>query len=418
MKIAILTDYRNRNDAYSLTHVVDSQVRMLRRYGHDVMVFVSVGSSDIEGWQTVKCIPVYEPVNYATMHDLSIEHRALARQTAQMLTKRLRGVDVAFTHDWIFTPWKLPLATALWLCSKETRDTQFLHWIHSQPVHSYDWWNMGLYGDNHRIVWLNHSDQDLVADSFRTKLSRVEVIPNIRDLRILFNFTKSANEFIDEYPGLMNATFTQVYPATTDRFSDKGVRHLIHIFGQLKQRGFSVCLVIANGWTGRYPKEDVTRYQRMAVRAGLDPDTECVFTSEFAPFERFVPHTTFMNLLTCSSLFVFPSQAEADPLILAETILLSGALTVLNRSVPVMTEITGRATPSFDFGSVDKPCDPSKDYGSMADQIVAAWNSGIQSRTQCRQNLNMDTIYRNYYMPVLSRHSSTLTSNENHATPI
>jgi glycosyltransferase involved in cell wall biosynthesis len=360
-----------------------------------------------------KLIPEYSPTDYASINDISPEHQEFAIRLSKILAESLMDFDVAFTHDWIFTSWKLPLAEALRLAADSTRHVHFLHWVHSRPYMYYDWWDIKRYGKNHKVVSLNHTDHILVADTFKGDAADVRVIPNIKDLRILKRFTQPAWDFIDEYPGLMNATFVQVYPAATDRLTDKGVNHLIHVFAELKTRGFSVSLVIANGWTGVLPKEDIVRYKRRAERLGLKPDEEFIFTSDFPGFESGVPHATLMDLMSCSSLFIFPSRGEADPLILPEAILMSAALPVLNRSLPVMMEIGAGSGLFFDFGSADRPYDPSSDYGWMADRIIGAFRDGIQSRTWYRRNLNMDRIYRKYYAPLFAE----LMENRKNATP-
>lgn len=404
MQIAVLTDFGSWKDTYSLTHVVESQARMLVRYGHDVGLFVREDFTNNipDGLMVAKAVPVYSPLNYATIGDLTEEHLAYANDLARILARELVTFDVAFTHDWIFTSWKLPLAEALRLMVDTTRHARFFHWIHSRPCHYFDWWDIGRYGPNHKIISLNNCDRVLVTDAFKGDSSNVRTIPNIKDLRMIGRFDDQAWAFLDEYPALLQAQFTQVYPAATDRLTDKGLNHLIGIFGALKSRGFTICLVIANGWTGVLPKEDILRYKNRAMRAGLIPDEEFIFTSDFPGLESGVPHSTLMNLMSCSSLFIFPSQGEADPLILPEAILMSGALPVLNRSLPVMMEIGGGGALFFDFGSADRRYDPSGDYGWMADQIIAAFKDGIQSRTWFRQNFNMDAVYRQYYAPLLA----------------
>lgn len=409
MRVAILTDFASRNPVYSLTHVVDSQVQMLLRYGHEPVVFVREDFSDPGAYPEMsRVVPAFIPQDYASESAISNEHQIIAHRLAEILPMALAGFDVVFTHDWIHTAFKLPLAIALRECAKQARHIPFFHWIHSRPAGNVktqqycDWWDIHRYGPNHKIVGLNHADKILVADAFRGNESDIRVIPNIKDIRVLHRWGQAAWDFVDVYPGLMQAGFVQIYPAAWDRLSDKGIKHLIGVFAAIKRRGWQVSLVIANGWTGLREREDINRYKALAQRVGLVPDCDVIFTSDHPSFENGVPHDTLMDLMICGNLFIFPSRAECDPLIAAEAVAMGGALLVLNRSLPVMQEIGRNTALYFDFGSNDRQYDCSGDYQWMADKIIAAFLGTNHARTLVRRSLNMDTIYERFYAPILA----------------
>ena len=234
----------------------------------------------------------------------------------------------------------------------------------------------------------------------------VRVVPNITDLRTLFEFSDQAWELIDLYPGLLNAQFVQVYPVAADRLKDKQLEKVILIFKTLKKRGFSVCLGVADSWNGTLPREDQEQYVRTAQRNGLTKD-EFFFTSQVkAEYARGIPRRVLLELLQCSNLFVFPSRSEASPLILPEAVLAGGVLPVLNRNLSAMFENCCVGL-FFPFGSIDtiyEPKNESKWYQWVTDHIIGAWRNddALQARTRIRIKQNMDFIYRSYYAPLLA----------------
>ncbi|GAG48967.1 unnamed protein product, partial [marine sediment metagenome] len=93
------------------------------------------------------------------------------------------------------------------------------------------------YGPNHKIVFPNNTERLRVAEQFQGTIDDIRVVPHIKDLRTWYDFDKETLRFIDDFPGVMNADYVQVYPASTDRLGAKRVDAVAGIFGQLKSRG-------------------------------------------------------------------------------------------------------------------------------------------------------------------------------------
>jgi len=284
MKIAITTNFHEMNPGYSLSGIVSDQITMLSKYGHDVHLFVSEKFQDTYPTpsqatlhKTVKSTPL---IDYVSGKDLTPEHMTFIREYAKQLTVELQSFDVVFTHDFIFTGWNLPFAATVMEVTRQIPKLNWLHWIHSIPSGRRDWWKLcEAYGiGNHKIVFPNGTDAQRVALQFRCHVTDVTVIPHIKDLRTWFDFHPDAARFIDTYPLYMQADFVQIYPAGSDRLTAKRADIPIKIFGCLKQKGHSVCLVIANPWAvkaklgrcGDVSTHDFTRFYETAEKWGLE----------------------------------------------------------------------------------------------------------------------------------------------------
>ena len=206
----------------------------------------------------------------------------------------------------------------------------------------------------------------------------------------------------------MQADVVQIYPASTDRLTSKRVHEVMLIFKEIKAKGFSICLVIANQWaTGRQRKEDVNRYRQIASRNGLKVDEEVIFTSEWRPeYATGLPKEIVRELFLCSNLFIFPTREESFGLVAPEAAL-SGVLMVLNKSLQMQFEVNGYQGLYFDFGSYHhqfKPDNAAAYYKDVAQIILGRMreNEAICSKSFMRQNYNYDRLYEREYSTVMA----------------
>lgn len=418
LRIAILTNFKEFHPGFSLTGIVRDQVTMLQRYGHEVSLFVAEEYSESNWPADLNCRiekVVPRPVQAEqkdiprSLKELSRDHKRVAMSFAKILEKNLQAFDIVITHDFMLPNWHwLPYAIGLRMASESTRHLRFLHWIHSVPWTKGNWWYIRFLGRNHRIIYPNETDRLRVADIYRGKPDSVRVIPHIKDLRTFYDFHPDTWEFIDRYPGVMNASIVQIYPASSDRLTAKRLKELIWIFKEFKQRNFSVCLVVANQMVNpAQQREDMEHYRNIARRNGLT-DQEVIFTSEFeAPkYETGLPKRILRELMQCMNLFIFPSREESFGLVLPEASLSSGCLTVCNGSLDMLREVAGCNGLFFQFGSYCRRFKPENEreyYKAMASVILARMkeDDGLQARTHFRRKLNMDYLYSHSYQPIL-----------------
>lgn len=417
MKVAIITTFQDTNPGYSLTGIVRDQITLLERQGIEVHLFVSERYNGPGFGPDVvlhPSIPFSHLVDYTSASDLSEDHRDLAKKTAEVLVRELEDIDVIFTHDLIFIGWFLPYGMGCSLAGEKLPNARWLHWIHSHPTGMRDYWNFGLYGENHRIVFPNESERQKIAEHFRTARSNVVCIPHIKDIRSWFDFDDETCQIIDAYPALMQADITQIYPASVDRLEAKRVKEVIQIFSNFKLSGKSVCLYIANQWaTTKTHKENIEKYKDIARSLGLVPGMEIIFSSDWkvdkngkGKYETSVPKRILRELMLCSNLFIFPTREESFGLVLPEAAL-CGNLCIINRSLLNQHEVSGMKTFGFNFGSYENQvmvADENAYYHAIAQVILGRMlqNEVINHTTFVRQAYNYDRLWRDYYSPIIA----------------
>ena len=422
MNIAILTNFQDFNPGYSLTGIVLDQARMLIRKGDTVHLFVSERFNK-ESIEFVKQFPEFlseklhihtvvpfgHLIDYSTMINWTEDHKTLSARVASVLSKSFleAKIEVAFTHDWIFTGWNLPYAGGIRYLSLLQPEIGWLHWVHSVPSVMRDWWTLDSYGPSHYIVFPNKTEAKRVAEQFRVDQSRVLPIPHIKDIRSWYEVCPEVWEFVDNHPNFLQADLIQVYPASSDRLSAKGVDRLIGIFSCWKKKtSSSVCLVIANQWaTGRNRKEGIDKYYDIAAKSGMVPMEELIFTSdEKKSFEKGISSRMLRELQLFSNVFIFPTREESFGLVGPEAAL-AGVVPVLNNSLFMMREVFQNSGLYYDFSSFHNQFEPGQGWENYLEAVALqvysqiSTNPAILAKTYCRQRYNMDFLYQRYYLP-------------------
>lgn len=417
MKIALLTTFNEFLPGYSLTGIVKDQARMLAEYGHEVHLFVNEkynGEKFSDDVILEKKIPFTHLIDYQTKKDLTDDHKGIVQQTAAMLTEELsNGYETVFTHDFMFTGWNLPYGLACLEAGNRLDKVRWMHWIHSVPSRSSDWWDVRRYGKKHKIIYPNETDRLRVAEQYRGTIDDVRVVPHIKDFRTWGNFHQETQDFIKDHPTIMQADVLQIYPSSVDRLKAKRLREVILIFSKFKKMGFKTTLVVANQWaTGRQQKEDINEYRKIAARNGLQPWTDIIFTSDWkeGKYGVGIPGYMVEELFRLSNLFIFPTREESFGLVMPEAALSGSCLMVLNKSLAMQMEVSGYTAIYFDFGSFHMQVehkDEERYFTDIANIIVGRMkqNESIQAKTFCRKRYNWDNLYKNYYAPLLAESS-------------
>lgn len=435
MKIAILTNFAKIVEGYSLTGLTFDQARMLTANGDEVHFYLSerfegdaAGFADVERYGgdpraffTHARVPYSDLVDYKSRRELSESHKLYVQRLTEFFLTELADFDMVFTHDYVFTGWNMPYALALMNTKGRMEQVKWLHWVHSIPSQSRDWWNIREYGTKHRIVFPNSADKLIVTNAFRAKSSQIKIIPHIKDLRSFADFRHETCLFIYNYPKVMQADVVVIYPASTDRLEAKRLREVILIMSQIKKRGFSVCLVVPNQWargsalgpSTASKKQDILNYQKIASRNGLKVGDEFIFTSEWLPeYGVGVPMKMIQELMMLGNVFIFPTREESFGLVAPEASLAGGALLVMNRSLESSLEVTGMFAVYAKFGSFTdpdfKPENEREYYKALAALIIERYqrNESIMVKTWCRQRYNWDSLYNKRYAPIFAESAS------------
>lgn len=432
MKIGIITTFQSFMPQYSLTGIVKDRAEMLTKYGHEVHLFVSEryhGEDFPSDIIMEKKIPFTHLADYKSMSqftgddkqytpkpgwDSPAEHQRIKNNMAVMLRQELPDYDMVITEDIVFQGWHLPFAVAIMEASKDLPNVRWLHAIHSVPSVMSDFWNIRLYGKRHKLIYPNRVDALRVAEQYRGVMDDVRVIPHIKDIRTLFDYSEDTRQFIDWCPGVMQAELVQIYPASVDRLEAKRLAEVIGIFSNFKKLGASVCLVVATQWaTGKEQIEIINNYKKLAVDSGLDVGTEIVFTPDFKPagkerkFGVGIPKYMIRELFLLSNIFIFPTREETFGLVLPEAALCGSPIVGLNGSLDMMHEISGYNALYWEFGSYHCNVNHTNLDGLLRDialvllgRVLA--NESVRLKTFVRRHYNYDYLYKRYYAPILA----------------
>lgn len=436
-RVCIITTFQEFLPGYSLTGIVKDQITMLLRNGHEVDLIVNEEyyGEEIEGVNLVKGLPfihLYDYMEldqynsgisdeewekfsnghlvYSNKEKLKAEHHRATKRMIDMLINLYeeKKYTRVFTHDIIFTGWNLPYAVGLAKAQAQLPEVRWFNWIHSVPSGFRDYWNARWYGNNSKLIFPNHTDLMIAVEQFRGYMTDARAIPHIKDIRTFAEFNELTVEIIDKFPSLMSADVTQVYPASSDRLSAKGVKHVISIFAGFKKLGLNVSLLIANQHaTGKQRKESIDEYMEYAKIRGLD-ENEFAFTSELCPdYEVGLPIRTVRELLMITNLLIFPTREESFGLVVPEAALM-GNMLVLNKSLTQQYEVGGNRNLFFDFGAYRnmlREGDLEENYYDQVASIIAGrmgQNEAIMATMYARQRYNMDSLYDHYYRPLMS----------------
>jgi glycosyltransferase involved in cell wall biosynthesis len=417
-KIAILTNFMDLSSGYSLTGIVTDQYRLLKKYGHDVRLVVN------ERWREDKNpdYEVFKGLKFMHLKDyyqdvLDEVHSKDLPATIELMKQALTWpdgtqADFACSHDLVFQGWFLPYLHAIRAVNPEFPNLKWLHWIHSVPTGRRPYWK--VIGKNHKLIYPNMTDALRCAEEFRGQIDDVRVIHHIKDPRVFGNFSDLTNRMIDEWD-LLSADIMQTYPMSSDRFSAKGLQHVIKIFENFKNMGKEVRLVIANQWgnVDKY-REQCRSIQKNSTLTG----NELCFTSQFDMYEDAktkqqrgkwelgVPARVVQELQAISNLFIFPTREESFGLVLPEAAL-QGQLLVLNDSLSMMKEVSGLNALYFSFGSFHinhNIENPDQYYRDIALVIIGKMDRelGIRAKTFMKKMYNADHIYKAEVEPLLA----------------
>lgn len=450
MKVAILTNFNDFRRGYSLVGIAKDQATMLLKNGHEVHLYVLTTYQDTEplpeGIILEKKVPKGHLFDFQSMQQFSLEYARklkegfsfktndgqivkvdpnpneakkipelllLKNNTAQMLREELKDIDIAFTHDWVFQGWNLPYGLACAEASKDLPKTRFMHWIHSVPnvgANGRDYWNINMYGGQHKLVYPNESDALRCAEQFKGWKKDVLVIPHPKDFRTFGRFNNPQTiKFLDWCPALLTADIKQLYMAAVDRFESKRVLENIHIFAEMKRLGRAVCLIIANQWCNvdKY-RDKVDQYKKKAIELGLIPNKDLFFTSDFdkGACEVGISHDLIFDLLHYTNIYISLTKEETFGLAIAEAAMF-GNLLVLNKSLDVMKEITGFNALFFAMGSHEVTFN-APDLPNYLKEIAKVilhefdLNRALRSKNYFIKRYNLDALYQAYYAPAMA----------------
>ena len=415
-KIGILSTFWEYNSSFSLTGVVDHQLKALLKYGYAPVLFVLTNFKDedkVPQGVEIRKIPqiILEPYGEGDISKIEED----SEKVKESLEAQMADINVCLAHDIIFIntylPYNLGMRKAI---EGKCSHVKWLHWMHSGPsfakLDGSVWDNLHTLPKNSRLVYMNNTDVVRAAEHFHILPKDVRVISNPMDIREIYNFHSLTRELIDAND-LMKPDFLAVYPLSTTRMDEIGkkLKKAIWIMAELKKRGNTVAFVIPNAHANaEHEKQEIEKMYQFAYDRGLER-RELIFTSlHNAPgWENGVPHEVIINLFTLSNLFLFPSHSENCPLVLLEAMAGKNEI-VLNGDFPAFYEFGKENALYFRFGSTVAP-EPqfpdgeNKYYQDIAILIESSMgqNKPLKAQTLIRQKFNIDYIAQKQLIPAL-----------------
>lgn len=321
LKIAIVTHFNRAPDSYSPGRAVRNQIKMLLEYGHEVVFFVTEGSTLDVGCEMRPVMPKFK-------REKNIVNEDAKKKIIDILRRELTSdFDIAITHDFYIDD----CITFREAIKESSVPIKWIHWARSGIGHPID-----FKMDNAKYVYMNYADAGIFANRIGVTEDKVRVIFNEKDPSLFFNWSP-ITKYISDHMRLWEKDIIQTYPMCTTRMGAKGLNSVISTFAKLKELGNNVCLIIPNS-NGKRRKDDINSQLEHAKSLGLT-DQDIVFTSTLSNDEfqihSEVPNKVVAELMQLSNLFIFPTIAEVGPNVLLEASMTKNLL-VLNEDLPLL----------------------------------------------------------------------------------
>jgi glycosyltransferase involved in cell wall biosynthesis len=317
----IITTFANFDRAYSLVGVVLDHYRALLKHDPTTALLVGV-HCDLSLFPKdlpppVRSVPAVQWIeDQAPDHDVAL--------IKAFLQANIRPGVRVFAHDLLFLSWFMSFAKALheWPLSADVR---WWNVAHSSPGQRVDSFRTRL-PPGHRLLALAPALVAPFARYYDCPADRVDVMPNIRDLPTLRNFSTRTIDLIRTH-SLLDADVVQVYPLSAPRAHSKGVRSLLRVFNALNTNESSALLVLVLAHDDAASKALVEGWIK---EFDMDGRVVCVWGG--------LPGESVQELQQIANIFVCPTLAEASPLALMEAAM-AGCLVVANDAVPSLKDV-------------------------------------------------------------------------------
>ena len=258
-------------------------------------------------------------------------------------------------------------------------------------------------------MFLNDVKRLDCALMLQTTRDNIAVVYNPKDITEVYGFCDETKEFIDHY-GLFTHDLLQVYPFSTTRWTDKGIKHLMRLVAEWKKQGVIARMVFVNAHCNSKGDSKYTdAMEAYAKKIGVEIDKDVIFTYRFADatnrkeWRYSVPSRVVRELNLISNMFIFPSASECCSLIQAEASI-AGKFMVLNRDFIPMQEFCTPDVLSYQFTSNNPDDEKSEYYTCVAREVWAEirTESAIMNSTRARnQTYNRDHIFRTQFEPLI-----------------
>lgn len=418
--VSIFSTFYSIDRAYSLTIVVEEQIKMLVEQGYDIDVIVTEGFRDPDGYFAHPKVHLrYLPdVTRSNEGELPPDYEAQVDRTEKALGEALKDIDVVISHDVVYQPAHLIFnLAARRIADKRGKSLRWLHWIHSATSPSVRCSDerarqiIGRKFPHSFICYPNAGDRWRVAKNFGVEEDEVKTVHHATDIPDYLGFHPLSTSIyrtlrLDEKDYITN------YPIRLDR--GKQVEYVIKTLGALRKIGRSVGGVILDFHsTGGDKVTYRNELKALVANEGLANDV--IFTSEFdKSLEYMCPRQMVRDFMLVSNFYVHPSTSETYSFTTQEAAIGKNIL-VLNRDFPPMRSVWGDIPLYKQFssaidalsgrdGSTTTKYDNIGDYFhdlAMAIAYHVEHNPALMMNKLVRQTRNSNYIFRNQLEPLL-----------------
>lgn len=417
-KISIFTTFYSIDRAYSLTNVVEEQIKMLVDNGYNIDVIVTENFKG-DGYftnpnVTLKYIPDCNRSNEGVLKE---NYEEEVKKVQEKLEEALKGTDVCLTHDVIYQPAHIIFNIAARnIATKRGNSLRWLHWIHSATspkIRCTDDTASEIIQQKfpHSFVCFpNAGDIPRVARNFKYEEDEVKRVHHATDIPDYLGFHELSKRIYREKK-LERADIIAVYPIRLDR--GKQVEHVIKTLAGIKRLGRTVRGIIMDFHsTGG----DKVKYREDLKKIAKDNDveSEILFTSDFDKSLAYsCPREMVRDFMLVSNLFMLPSTSETYSLIAQEAMICKNFV-VLNRDFPPIRSVYGdtpiykqfssaiNSNDGMDGETVTKYENEKEWYHDLA-QAVCYYienNKVLKLNTLVRKERNSNFVFKNELEPL------------------
>lgn len=366
--IAIVTDFRSDDHAYSLCNVVNEQLGMFLDHGYQPKMLVTKGYKPARNALKATVCELPDQVRQNTVSVDATFHEDVDN-LLNAFREHLKDVEVVITHDTIYQPASLKHSVALRAYAAERKDIYFLHWIHSatSPYRLADL--VGKFPEKYKevvkekfprsyYIFFNDWSIPRIAREYQVGENLVKVVHHPTDYYKYAKFEQYSIDLCREKK-LLEKDYVMTYPARLD--NGKQLEYGIKLIGSLKRLGFSSHFVAVDFHSSSdNPNDPKFKYRNFLKDVAADWDADITFTSEFKPESKVrVPEGVVRDLQDISNIFFMSSVSESYSLVTQEAIM-SNNLAILNRNFPPFRELFG---PEAIFW----PCNSNVDIANITD---------------------------------------------------
>ena len=393
MKIALL-HYSFWPEIGGVEQVMRDQATLLHRQGHEVRVISGVSFNPNDGY-TVEILPELAP-------DFELNEQVadvLGRGQADQNFSRYRGIlaaaleqalgesDLTLVHNAFTMHLNLALTCALHDVAPRHR---LVAWTHDLVSGNSDYalpnptrppWNL-MRTSNPHVTYVAVSE--LGADELKEQLQPpVEpvVIPDLIDLGRFFGFTPEMRASLDAL-ALPRRDFIFLLPAQT--MPRKNIDFAIDVVRELRTSGRDPLLLITGAVVpGQSASEGYGAFLRQSLPAEVAEDV--IFVSDHFP----VQDEVLRDLYLLADCLLFPSQRESFGLPILEAAL--SRLPIWCRDIPASRALAEEGSAYL-----------LDDLSGLAEAVE--WLESqptFRAQRRCRQLFDPDTVYQQYYEPLL-----------------